>query len=331
MRRALSRAGERGGAKAFALTALLLITLAACAGQPVRPAGPDHDSESYQIKMEVALVVLHATVTDRQGGFVSSLVKQDFEVYEDGMSQRIRLFENEDVPVSVGLVIDHSTTMQPKLAEVSAAARTFVRASNQEDETFVVNFNENVSLGLPETIRFTNSTSELENAINTAPTSGQTALYDATAKGLAELQAGTRDKKVLIVISDGGDTASALSLSNVIKMAEQSSAVIYTIGIFDEKDPDQNPGVLKRLAQVTGGEAFLPDRFSEVVPICEHIARDIRHQYTIGYVPANPARNGAYHTVRVVARAKGHDKLFVRTRTGYTSRGGSQPDEKSAK
>ena len=276
-------------------------------------------------------MVLHATVSDRQGGFVSDLGEQDFVVYEDGVPQRIRLFRNEDIPVTVGLVVDHSTTMRPKLAEVAAAARTFVRSSNREDEMFVVNFNEIVSLGLPGTIRFTDSTAELENAITAAPTGGQTALYDAIAKGLEELQAGSRDKKVLIVVSDGGDNASARSLAQVMNLAEQSSAVIYTVGVFDEDDPDRNPGVLKRLAQATGGEAFLPGQLSEVVAICERIARDIRHQYTIGYVPTNLTRDGAYRAIRVVARAKGHDRLSVRTRTGYIAGGEPRLDEKGAK
>ena len=318
-------------AKAIALPVLLLIVLAGYAGHQAPPARQDHDSGSLRISVDVALVVLHATVTDRQGGFVSNLGEQDFEVYEDRVPQRIRLFRNEDIPVTVGLVVDHSTTMRPRLAEVTAAARTFVRSSNREDEMFVVNFNEIVSLGLPGAIRFTDSTAELENAITTAPTGGQTALYDAIAKALEELQAGSRDKKVLIVVSDGGDNASARSLAQVMKLAEQSSAVIYTVGVFDEDDPDRNPGVLKRLAQATGGEAFLPDQLSEVVAICERIARDIRHQYTIGYVPTNLTRDGAYRAIRVLARAKGHDGLSVRTRTGYRAGGEPRLDEKGAK
>jgi len=213
--------------------------------------------------------------------------------------------------------------MRSKLAEVSAAARSFVRSSNRDDEMFVVDFNEKVWLGLPDAIRFTNNTAALENAITGRPAGGQTALYDAIAKGLTELQAGTRDKKVLIVVSDGGDNASARSQAQVMKLAELSSAVIYTIGVFDPEDPDQNPGALKRLAQATGGEAFLPSELAEVVPICERIARDIRHQYTIGYVPTNLTDDGAYRAIRVVARAKGHDKLSVRTRTGY--RAGVEP------
>jgi len=206
-----------------------------------------------------------------------------------------------------------------------------VQASNREDEMFVVNFNEKVSLGLPGTIRFTDNTAELETAIAKAPAGGQTALYDAIARALEESKAGKRDRKVLIVVSDGGDNASARSFTKVMKLAAQSNAVIYTVGIFDEEDPDRNPGILKRLAQATGGEAFFPKQLSAVVAICAMIARDIRHQYTIGYAPSNPTRDGSYRSIRVVARAKGRDRLLVRTRTGYIT--GSEPrlEEKGSK
>jgi Ca-activated chloride channel family protein len=330
--RRLSRAGQRAAARVIiAGAAVLLIALVALAGPQVSPKRQDHDAEPFRIKVDVALVVLHATVTDRQGGLVSNLGRQDFEVYEDGVPQSLRLFGDEDIPVTVGLVVDHSTTMRPKLAEVTAAALTFARSSNREDEMLVVNFNEKVSLGLPGTIRFTNSTAELKNAITAAPAGGETALYDAIAKGLEELEAGGRDKRVLIVVSDGGDNASRHSLGEVMKLARQSNAVIYTIGIFDEEDPDRNPGVLKRLAAETGGEAFFPDQLSQVVSICERIARDIRHQYTIGYVPSNPARDGTYRAIRVLARAKGYGRLSVRTRTGYIAAGEPGRDEKGAK
>lgn len=331
MKEGLSPAGERGVARLIALPVVLLIVLAGYAECQVPPPAQDRDAGAFRISVDVALVVLPATVTDRQGGFVSNLGERDFEVYENGVPQHIRLFRSEDIPVTVGLVVDQSTSMLPKLAEVSAAARTFVRSSNRDDEMFVVNFHEIVSLGLPRTIRFTNNTVLLENAITAKPTGGQTALYDAIVKALEELQAGSRDKKVLIVVSDGGDNASTRNLAQVMKLAEQSSAVVYTIGLFDEQDEDRNPGVLKRLAHATGGEAFLPNQLSEVGPICERIARDIRHQYTIGYVPANLTHEGAYRAIRVLARAKGHDKLSVRTRTGYRAGGGARLDDKGAK
>ena len=331
METGLSQTGGRAAAKAIALPVLLLMAMTGSAGVQAPPARPAQAPESFRVSVDVALVVLNASVTDPDGGFVSGLGAQDFEVYEDGVRQPIRVFNSEDVPVTVGLVVDHSTTMRPKLAEVTAATRTFVRLSNREDEMFVVNFNERVSLGLSGPNRFTNSTDELEHAITAGPLQGMTALYDAIAKALGELQAGSRDRKVLIVVSDGGDNASASSLNHVMKLAAQSSAVIYTVGLFDEQDPDRNPAVLRRLAQANGGEAFFPEQLSEVVAICERIARDIRHQYTIGYVPLKPGRNGAYHAIRVAARAKGHDRLSVRTRTGYIAGDGPRHNQKDAK
>jgi VWFA-related protein len=307
----------RGVARATALAVLFLIGFAGYARYQVQPVGPGPEPDSFRIAVDVSLVVLPATVTNRQGSLVTSLGKQDFKVYENGVLQQIQLFENQDIPVAVGLVVDHSTSMGPKIVEVTGAARAFVRSSNLEDEIFVVNFNEIASLGLPTAIRFTDSTAILERAIADDSTTGQTALYDAVAMGLEHLQASSRDKKVLIVVSDGGDNASRRKLDQVMKMAEESSAVIYTIGLFDDQDPDRNPGVLSRMARTTGGEAFLPRQLDEVKAICERIARDIRHQYTIGYVPSNPARDGSYRAVRVLSRTSGQGKLSVRTRTGY--------------
>jgi VWFA-related protein len=310
---ALSRLGNRKATKAMLLASLPLIVLVGYAGYQAPPPGQN----SFRISVDVALVVLQATVTDRQGNVVTNLNEKDFEISENGVPQHIKLFKNEDLPVAVGLVIDHSTSMMPKLAEVVTAARAFVRSSNRQDQMFVVNFNERPSLGLPPQIKFTDDTIELERAIMTELARGQTALYDAIAMGLERLRAANRDKKALIVISDGGDNASRLKVDQVMNLAGQSSAVIYTVGVFDEDDPDKNPGVLKRLSQSTGGEAFLPQKLGEVTAICERIARDIRHQYTIGYVPSNPARDGSYRAIRVRARSQGQGKLAVRTRTGY--------------
>ncbi len=307
------------------LPILLLIALAGHVGPQTPAPGERPDPGNYRISVNVDLVVLNATVRHPKGGFASDLREQDFEVYEDGVRQSLRLFLHEDVPVTVGLVVDHSGSTRTKLAEVVAAARTFVRASNPDDQMFVVNFNENVTLGLPAAIPFTNRAEELERAILKTPATGMTALYDAIARALDQLKAGSRDKKVLIVISDGGDNASGLNLAHVLKKAEQSSAMIYTIGIFDGDDPDRNPGVLRRLARETGGEAFFPAKLSEVLPVCERIARDIRNQYTLGYVSASTPRPGAYRSIRVAARPEGKGKLLVRTRAGYIAAGELTP------
>ncbi len=296
--------------------------------QALTPVASTEDpaSQSFRISVNLDLVVLQAAVRGRNGRFVSDLREQDFEVNEDGRRQSIRLFRHEDVPVTVGLVIDHSGSMGRKLADVAVAARTFVRASNPEDELFVVNFNEKVTLGLPGLRGLTDDADALERAISSRPATGQTALYDAVSRALEQLQSGGPEKKVLIVVSDGGDNASVLGLSEVLRKAALSSATVYTIGIFDEEDPDRNPNVLRRLARATGGESFFPEQLNEVVAICERIARDIRNQYTIGFVSSNQAPPGTVRVIRVAARGEGKSSLSVRTRSSYIA-----PDVQGAK
>ena len=285
------------------------------------------------ISVDVDLVVLHATVRGRKGGFVSGLGKGDFKVLEDGAPQIVRVFEHEDVPVAVGLVVDNSGSMGRKRKEVTAAALAFVRSSNPQDEMFVVNFNERTAFGLPNTELFSASASKLERALNGVPANGKTALYDAIEVGLAHLKKATLDKKVLIVISDGGDNASHHTQGQVLESAGRSDAIIYTVGLFDEYDHDRNPGILRRIARATGGEAFLPNETSRVVPICERIAVDIRNQYTIAYVPSNQKLDNTYRTIILTAAGQHGEKLLVRTRSGYFAspkRGGlpGKPSEK---
>jgi Ca-activated chloride channel family protein len=276
------------------------------------------DPEGFRISMDVDWVMLQASVHDRGGHTVAKLRQQDFEVLEDGRPQEIRLFRRDDVPVTVGLVIDHSGSMREKLADVTAGARAFVRSSNPNDQMFVVNFNEKVSLGLPARMRFSDSAEQLGDAIWATQARGMTALYDAVIEALERLHDGASDKKALIIISDGGDNASQARLDRVLKIAERSNAVIYAIGIFDADDSDKNPKVLNRLAKESGGEAFFPHQLSETVHICESIARDIRNQYTIGYVSTNKMQDGAYRRVRLAARSQENEKLSVRTRAGYS-------------
>jgi VWFA-related protein len=294
---------------------LLLITLSslARAQEPTstRPA------DAYTIKTNVDMVVLRATAQDRKNILVSGLNQEDFQVYEDGVLQSIKYFSHEDIPVTVGLVVDNSGSMKPKRHDVIAAALAFARSSNPQDQMFVVNFNENVSFGLPGDIAFTDQPAQLQVALSRVAADGETALYDAVAIALEHLKEGNRDKKVLIVVSDGGDNASKHKLTEIMALVGQPGVTIYTIGIFDDQDADRNPVVLKRLAKATGGEAFLPEALKDVTPICERIARDIRNQYTIAYVPTNRKRDGTYRVIQVKASARGYGRLSVRTRTGY--------------
>lgn len=303
--------------RGIACAILLLLAPGSGAQPPIPPPAETTDQESVRFSVSIELVLLHATVRDRDGRFVNDLRERDFAVYEDRVPQRIRLFEREDVPVTVGLLIDHSGSMRPKMNDVITAARTFALSSNPEDEMFIINFNETVAIGLPDSIPFTNDPAELERAISRTSAEGQTSLYDAIAEALMRLQEGTREKKVLIVISDGGDNTSTRSLDQVLKAAGQSSAIIYTVGVFDSDDEDRNPAVLKRLARTTGGEAYFPTQLEAVVDVCGRIAQDIRNQYILGYVSTNSARDGANRAIRVDAGASGRGKLHVRTRSGY--------------
>jgi len=299
------------------LVAFLILLPSIARPLEYRPLQLRQDSP-FTIRVSVDLVVLHATVRNRKGIPVSGLVQKDFQVYENGVVQSILFFSHEDIPVTVGMVVDNSGSMKPKRTEVILAALAFARSSNPEDQMFVVNFNENVSLGLPSHMPFTDKNSDLQDALATIRANGKTALYDAIAAALQHLEKGNRDKKVLIVVSDGGDNASSqYNLAQIMAMAEKSNAIIYTVDIFEEGDLDRNPGALRRLAKATGGEAFKPDSLKDIASICEQIARDIRTQYTLVYAPTNGLQDGSYRPIGVKAEAPGRGRLSVRTRTGY--------------
>ena len=294
---------------------LASLAFLAVPGTPQPQTAPAGETATpYRFSTSVDLVMLNIAVRDRQGWFAPNLVQENFEIFEDGHPQAIHLFRHEDVPVAVGLVVDHSGSMAPKLSEVIAAARTFVASSRADDDMFVVNFNDDVILE-----KKTNQPDQLARSLLSRPTLGKTALYDAVIKALDQVKTGALQKKVLIVISDGGDNASRHKLAEVLTAVEQSNVLVYTIGVFSEEDPDQNKDILRRLAHVSGAEAFFPRELTEVVSICEHIARDIRNQYVVGYVSTNTAMPGAYRSIRLSVRAQGKGRLVARTRSGYIS------------
>lgn len=301
----------------FLLAFVALISLPGAALSQDSSSSQDRPNDNYTIRVNANLVILSATVLDKHNALVSGLEKDDFQVYENHVLQLIKDFSHEDVPVAVGLVIDNSGSMGQKRADVITAAMSFAHSSNPRDQMFVVNFNEQVSYGLPPELPFTDRPDQLQLALSGIKTIGETALYDAIATALDHLKQSSCDKKVLILISDGGDNASKHNLAQVIEMAKHSAAIIYTIGIFDEQDGDQNPGVLKRFAKDTGGEAFFPESSKEIPSICEGIARDIRNQYTLAYVPTISKQDTGYRVVDVRASAPGNGRLSVRTRTGY--------------
>lgn len=272
--------------------------------------------QSPVITREVRLVVLPVTVRDRAGRFVSGLKASNFRVFEDGQIQQITLFRDQDVPVTVGLVVDHSGSMVHQMQAVIDGAVAFVQASNEQDREFVVNFGPTVSFGLPENVAFTNSLTELESALSVPSAYGRTALFDALAAALAHFSSDRANKKALLAISDGGDNASRHSFKDVLRIAQASDVEIYSIGFLDPLSADQNPEVLRKLAHVTGGEVYFPASSDEVVSFCRSVASDIRHQYTLGYAPPDK-RPGGFRKIRVLVAAGHRRKFSVRTRTGY--------------
>ena len=267
------------------------------------------------------LVVLPVTVTDDDGRLVTDVPQEAFTVFDEGRRQDITAFSSEDIPVSIALVIDDSGSMQHRLGQVIAATLAFARWSHPEDELQVIAFNDHVRNALDGRPVTAADTSALEQALRTLRPDGQTALYDALMEGLDHLERSDRQRRVLVLISDGGDNASQSTLDDVLQRARRSNVTIYAIGLYEENARDRNPGVLKRLAEATGGERFLPKSPGPLMTACEQIAREIRNSYTVGYVP--PDRDGRFHRLRVTVAAPGRGSLKVRTRPGYVAADGS--------
>jgi VWFA-related protein len=273
--------------------------------------------KDFTLSLDVQLVPLNVTVLDRKGSFVPGLTKDNFQVLENGQAQEIQLFSNEDVPVTIGLLVDSSGSMRDRRREVVSAALAFVEASKPEDEMFVVNFNEEVQLGLAPDQPFSSNVAQLREALSRLVVRGQTSLYDALWMALDHLKKGRHDKKALVVLSDGADNASAHSFQETLGAARRSQATIYSVGIYEPGSEDRDPKSLRELSRATGGEAVFPQSIDEVEAVCKHFARTIRTQYTLGYSPSNTAKDGSYRALRVAASAPNLSKLTVRTREGY--------------
>jgi len=268
-----------------------------------------------QFRSDTRLVVLHASVTDRKGRLLTNLNEGAFHVFENGQPQQVKIFRREDVPVSLGLIIDDSGSMSSKRARVEAAALAMVRASNPQDEVFIVNFNDDAYLDVP----FTNDMHKMEQGLARIDSRGGTAMRDAIGMSLDYIkQEAKKDKKVLMVITDGNDNASNLSLERVVQRSNQYDTLVYAIGLFTDEEKHEATKArraLNELTGATGGLSFYPKDVSDVQALALQIARDIRNQYTIAYTPAIQQLDGSYRQIKVTVDAPG--KPTVRTRSGY--------------
>jgi Ca-activated chloride channel homolog len=272
--------------------------------------------DKYTYRSQVNEVTLSATVLDSRRHLVTNLAETNFAVYEDNQPQKITFFRRQDIPVSIGIVVDNSGSMRTKRAAVTKAVLNLIQASNPQDEVFVVNFNDDPYLDQD----FTNKIPQLREALDRVDSRGGTALYDAVIASADHLAKGAKkEKKVLLVITDGVDNESRESLESAIrKVQDDNGPTIYTIGILgDEPGTKRAKRALQSLSDQTGGVAFFPKDLMEVDEISQEVARDIRNQYTLTYKPTNPRSNGGYRKVKVEARAPGYKDLQVRTRDGY--------------
>ena len=294
---------------------------------PPPPANPNQrqtvdDNGTFVIRKDVDEVILHATVSDEKQHIVTDLDRNAFSIFEDGKAQNIISFHHEDIPVAMGIVIDNSGSMREKRAKVNAAALNLVRSSNPQDEVFVVNFNDEYYLDQD----FTNDLLKLKEALEKIDAKGGTALFEAVVASADHLKRDARlERKILFVVTDGEDNASRETLEQAVKqLQDENGPSVYAIGILgDEEHPKRARRALDIIAQRTGGLAFFPKTLDEVDEISRQVAHDIRNQYTIGYKPTNPKGTGGFRAIRVEAKAKGHGKLVVRTKSGYYA--GAQP------
>ena len=288
------------------------------------PANPS-SSDDVTFRADTRLVVLPISVADSRGKLVTDLKQSAFKVFENGVEQPIKIFKREDVPVSLGIIIDNSGSMKEKRQKVEIASLDMVKASNPQDEVFIVNFNDEAWLDVP----MTSDIKAMQEGVARIDSRGGTAMRDAISMSIDYLKKeGKRQKKVLLVITDGNDNASTINLERLVNRSQQNEVLLFSIGLLNEEERHEAKiakRALDTLARETGGLAFYPKGVADVDQIALEVAHEIRNQYTIGYSPTVPQMDGSFRQIKVTVNGPGHP--MVRTRTGYYA----TPDEPAKK
>jgi Ca-activated chloride channel family protein len=253
------------------------------------------EDNNFRLNVNVDLTELHVSVTDEKDHPIGSLKQGNFRVFEDQTEQKVSVFKHEDIPVSLGLVIDNSRSMEPRKQRLDAAALAFVRKSNPEDETFIVHFDDTARLDRD----FTNSVPLLEDTLSSVKPYGQTAIYDALILALHHMKRAKEMKTAILLFTDGVDNSSKHTLAEAIDVAKRSQVAVYTVGLLSESGGQKAEDSLVQIAEASGGRAFFPLTVDEARADMERVARDLREQYTLGYIPSNPSRSGEWRSVRV--------------------------------
>jgi VWFA-related protein len=293
--------------RVFLSSILCLLLSGAVQGQDAPPVAT--------LNIDVDFVELHVTVQDRAGHPIGGLVQANFKVTENSVDQPIAVFKHEDIPVSLGLILDNSRSIEPRKARLDAAALSFVRKSNPDDEVFIVHFDFDARLSQ----EFTSDHQKLEQTLAAAKPYGQTALYDSLLVGLDSMAKATRQKKALLLITDGIDNVSKSTLPQVLDRLKRENVLVYVVGLLSQSGGVASEDSLLSIAEASGGRAYFPQTPEEARIMMDIIAKDLREQYTIGYRPTNPLRDGSWRSVRVdIAPPKGFPSpLAVNYRRGY--------------
>jgi len=289
------------------------------------PQEPPPQEKGYTIGVNVDLVLMYTSVFDKGGHFVAGLKKDNFKVFEDGVQQSLTSFSQEDVPVSMGILLDLSGSMRSKIDQVNKAALAFIRASNPRDQVFLIGFNDEVELLQDYTSDIDEVTDALENTIVT----GGTALYDAVYLGVQKAHTGAKPKKAIVVITDGEDRDSYYKLDELLAKVQESDVQVFSVGLIDDvpdkgffgrwskSAPEKAHDALQKMSEETGGKAFFPNKLTDIHTIVAEIASDLRSQYSLGYFSSNAARDGSFRRVKIELNGQGASNISARYRRGY--------------
>jgi Ca-activated chloride channel family protein len=281
--------------------------------------------KGYTIGVNVDLVLMYTSVFDKSGHFVAGLKKDNFKLYEDGVQQALTSFSQEDVPISMGILLDLSGSMKPKFEQVNKAALAFIRASNPRDQIFLIGFNDEVEL-LQD---YTSDIDEIADALENTIATGGTALYDAIYLGVQKAHTGSRPKKAIVVITDGEDRDSYYKLDELLAKVQESDVQVFSVGFLDEipdkgffgrwskTAPEKARDALLKISEETGGKAFFPNKLTDIHTIITEIATDLRSQYSLAYFSSNAARDGSFRRVKIELNGQGTSNISARYRRGY--------------
>jgi Ca-activated chloride channel homolog len=304
----------------LSLTAVLCFSFVCSFAQTPTPTPPPHSDSTSAVRIQTDLVTLTLTVQDLYGRLVSGLTRDAFSITDNNQQQDIVFFSDSDAPVSLGILFDVSGSMSgEKIQKARQALKRFVESSHPSDEYFLIAFNSRAQLLLDRT-RDGDAVLEKLTLVNPRQ---QTALYDAVYLGLERVTRGAHKKRAMLIISDGQDNASRYNFNEVRRLMKESDVVTYAVGIIDSSDAGSQVGIqgqafLDELTSVTGGKSFYPTSDVEMDEIFERIALELRHQYSIGYIPTDFQPDGKWRKVKVkVKPPRGLPRLTVRSREGY--------------